>query len=363
MKTNPLQLALIIICLSGCQQEDIDLIKEDKKVITYQITSKEKSTFDNFPAVVEGNKQTDLSFKIKGEVTDINFEQGSLFKKGDVLATIDNTDYKIILYKAKAVFENDKRSFERTQLLLKKGLVSQSDYDRKEAALNVSSAAYNTARMNIKYTNLIAPFDGVIAGKYVDEKENISSGTPILNIIKNENNLIDISFNLPESYLSDINSSYKNLAIDVYFNRSENSNHAFKATFKNIRLIPNNNTRSYKVTLQMEKPKNFKVFSGMSALVKLDRSKLFNSGVKPICVPITAIFSDENKETDNNYNTWLLNKENMTVSKQSVVISKMTQHCFLISAGINYGDTVVIGGLDNLFEGMKVKEWVKESGI
>ena len=90
-----------------------------------EINSMQDENFNiEFPAQISPSQKTVLAFKYAGKIKSINFESGDFVKKGQVIAIIDDTDYKVNLdafskkYEAaKAVAQNAEQQFARAETL------------------------------------------------------------------------------------------------------------------------------------------------------------------------------------------------------------------------------------------------------
>ncbi|MDO6806661.1 hypothetical protein Q4595_29650, partial [Wenyingzhuangia sp. 1_MG-2023] len=78
-----------------------------------------------------------------------------------------------------ARFELASSQFQRIENLFQKNQVSKAQYDQARADLAISKAALGSARSNMNYTTLKAPFSGVVAEVYVDNHQSVAAGTPL----------------------------------------------------------------------------------------------------------------------------------------------------------------------------------------
>jgi len=121
-------------------------------------------------------RAVDLGFRVFGRLDHMNFEEGDLIHKGDLLATLDKTPYEDELEAAKAdiedkksVYQNATLVFNRKRNLLKTKVVSQQTFDDAKSAreqalaeLHVAKARFSDANTKYKDTELNSPHDGII---------------------------------------------------------------------------------------------------------------------------------------------------------------------------------------------------------
>lgn len=131
----------------------------------------------NSAAINTGN----LVARVAGFVESINYKDGDLVKKGQVLFTIEPESYKLKLDQsqaaeesARATLKQNEADFERQKNLVRTNAVSQSVYDaslatRDNARANLEQAEINTklARINYGYTSVAAPYDGIVTARQV----------------------------------------------------------------------------------------------------------------------------------------------------------------------------------------------------
>ncbi len=177
------------------------------------------------------NHTVQVAPKVSGHIVQVLVTDNQKVKKGDLVAVIDNTDYKVALDKASALYEkalasqkvakanfnatqieikNAKADLDRYQNLYKTGAVSkqqldmvQTKYETTQARLvnadeNVMSEAQNKvadadikslkaakdqAQLNLSYTKIYAPQDGTVSNKRVEVGTYVQVGTPLFVIV------------------------------------------------------------------------------------------------------------------------------------------------------------------------------------
>lgn len=145
------------------------------------------------PGRIQSMDKVDLIARIDGYLQKKHFKEGDFVKKGQILLTIEPTQYLNILKKAKADVESAKaklykaqRDYDRGDELVKKDFISKSTYDglyadllAAKAALQASEAQKAEAERNYSYTSIESPVDGKIGSLQIQEGNyvTIQSGT------------------------------------------------------------------------------------------------------------------------------------------------------------------------------------------
>jgi RND family efflux transporter MFP subunit len=125
------------------------------------------ATFD-----VVAAKSANLAFTASGIVQKVNVDIGSIVKKGDILAVLDNDDIKAMLDKTKIVLKFATRELKRQEKI--KNLIDASKYDK--VLSNYENAKASVAYQQALYekTILKAPFDGIIYDKAIEVGDAVS---------------------------------------------------------------------------------------------------------------------------------------------------------------------------------------------
>ncbi|MDD3494468.1 MAG: efflux RND transporter periplasmic adaptor subunit [Dysgonamonadaceae bacterium] len=130
---------------------------------------------------VKAEKSAELAFSSGGIVNSINVDVGSVVKKDDLLATLENSDLKAMLDSAEVAQKYAHKDFERQQKV--KQVIDQAQFDLYAFKYENAKAQAAYQKALFEKTLLKAPFDGVIFEKKV-EKGDVVSGAAIRPILK-----------------------------------------------------------------------------------------------------------------------------------------------------------------------------------
>ena len=127
------------------------------------------------------------------------FEFWSMYPemKGQVIARLDQTDFKIELKDKQASFDKSKANFTRSAKLLEPGHISQREFDEIKASYSTADAHLRAANQNLIYTELKSPFDGSITKTYVDNYEEIMAKGRIATL--QDLKSMEVEIDVPES--------------------------------------------------------------------------------------------------------------------------------------------------------------------
>ena len=165
-----------------------------------------KSLTDEFTALgsLVPDEEVRLSFETSGRITDIFFEEGSMVKRGDLLAKVNDRTLQAQLsrYEAQQILA-EARVF-RQSALLERDAVSQEAYEQAQTELAILNADIALVRANIALTELRAPFDGIIGLRQVSEGAYASPSTLVATLTKISP--IKIEFTVNEADIANISS-------------------------------------------------------------------------------------------------------------------------------------------------------------
>ena len=143
-------------------------------------------------------RQVDLSFQVAGRIEKLLKEEGDTVKAGELLAVMDDKDYRSNLEKAEAEVEktlaikSDADSkFERNAPLADDNTISKQDYDtllnnknRSNADYDAAVAQKNFAKNQLDYTRIYAPEEGIIMIRVQEPGANVAKGQPVYTMAK-----------------------------------------------------------------------------------------------------------------------------------------------------------------------------------
>jgi len=314
-----------------------------------------------FPAEVKATSRTELAFRIPGELKELMVHEGEPVKKGQLLARLDPADYQVVLDERRAQYRLAKAQYDRFDKMLKRKLVSAALYDEKRATLDVARAALRRAELDMKYTELRAPYEGTISHRLVENYQNVQAKEPV--IVVQSGDQIDIEFQVPEWIVAlPTKPDAREQRADIFFDALPEQ--SFKAEYRERAAEADPKTGSYSVTLSMQRPESLEVFPGMTASVQFDLNRVFELDTLRFVLPVEAVFAAEDMPLDSNIRQiWKVSPDTMQVSRFDVEIGEVTANGIEILSGVSAGDVVVVAGVHHLREGMKVREWKRERGI
>lgn len=165
-------IALLSSCGGGSSQSGANA----RKITVMTVSTTTSHLTNSYPATIKGKQDVDIRPMVSGFITHLHVDEGSIVRRGQVLFTIDQTQYQAAVNQAKAAVESAKASVATQQLtvdnrrrLNEKNITSDYDLQMQEnqlasakASLAQAEAALANAQKNLQYTTVTTPTDGVV---------------------------------------------------------------------------------------------------------------------------------------------------------------------------------------------------------
>jgi RND family efflux transporter MFP subunit len=182
--------AASLVLLSACEQNTF--VPPPPKVEVASPVQKPVTRYLEATGNTAAIKNVDLVARVQGFLQSINYQDGTFVKQGTTLFTIEPETYRLKLEQAKAAESGAEASlrqaeadFKRQSDLVQRQAVSQATLDtststRANAQANLQQAQVNTkiAEVNYGYTNVAAPFDGIVTAHLVSVGELVGVASP-----------------------------------------------------------------------------------------------------------------------------------------------------------------------------------------
>ncbi|STO57253.1 efflux RND transporter periplasmic adaptor subunit [Grimontia hollisae] len=336
--------------LAGCGEEPVE--QEAAPVIKpalTEIVQAQRAADLSFNGVVRAAERADLSFRIGGRLTDILVKEGDEVKKGQLLARLDARDAKTALASAELELKNTTLEYERAKAIFKKSqAISKADLDAITTQFNLARNRVDEARRQLEYTELHAPFDGIIGRKLVDNHIQVQANEPVLTV--HDLSDLEVVINVPyQVVLSGGNSNNKAIA-----EISSIPGQQFPLTLRTFATQADPVSQTYAVVLGLEQTNGFRVLPGMAVKVIPDADTMVDQG-NIITLPLTAVVPDNQGKQF----VWVVD-ENNQAHKRFIEVGTLVKDRIVVKAHLNRGERVIIAGVSSVKEGMEVRPYTDD---
>ncbi|MFP8489081.1 efflux RND transporter periplasmic adaptor subunit [Gracilimonas sp. Q87] len=207
----------MITVVTGCGSETETIESSQAVDVKVQTASTSMSaSTQSFPGMVESDNQANLSTIVMGTVTEVPVEVGEKVKKGDVLIRIKDdqilaqkSQLEANMVQAKANLENTEKNYNRIKNLYAEESATSKELDDISTMYEIAKANMDAlnARMNevnemLAYTTIRAPFDGIVAKRFVSEGDMAAPGHPLVAVA--DPGAIKITANVPAQWIGKV---------------------------------------------------------------------------------------------------------------------------------------------------------------
>ena len=197
--------AFLLVWIGGCGQGPVEETPEQGPEVQARVETLEAVQLPVYavqPGTVISANRVEVSSRLSGYIYDFNVNEGQQVSKGQLLFAVDPTQVKeqirqarAELSKAEAALSEAKDNFGRFEKLYREQSASEADYEHAEKNYKVAlgsrqsvQAALKAAESQLKYSEIRAPFGGLVVSKLVDKGQLATPGMPVL-VLENPNHL------------------------------------------------------------------------------------------------------------------------------------------------------------------------------
>lgn len=342
-----LPVVALLVLSSGCaeqaEEEEVDVVRPVKTLV---IAAPEAGGERKFPARIDAVRKAELSFRVSGKVEELNVKEGDPVTEGQVLAKLDTTDFEIALADRQATYDNARKDYERAKELVEKGFLSRTDFDKKESEFRSAEAALRQAKQDLAYTELKAPFDGLLAKRHIERFEQVQVKQQAFSLRGTEE--LEFVFDVPEGIMKPL--EVEEVEIPVYATFDVKPGERFPLAFREAATRADPKTQTFEVRYTMRTPRDFTLLPGMTATVTADLRGVFDDE-QLFFLPVTAIAADSKLAPF----VWVVDEASGEVAMQPVELGRMVGNEIAVTAELEPGQHVVTAGTGYLAEGMAVR--------
>lgn len=338
--------AVIVAAISGCGESEAldEHLEVSRPVPMIIVDTSDQSSSLRFPGRVRAAQRADLTFNVPGQVIELPAEEGQLIEKGELVARLDDANYRIQMRSSLAQYNKARTDYRRVEQLWQRSqAVAKAEVDKQRTAMDVAQADYALAKKDFDDTRLVAPFSGVVTKRYVENFSNVQDKEAIVSL-QDLNNL-EIVINVPERV---VRNTPKQLAGYAVF--ADQPELLLPVTLKTFSSDSDKQTQSYEVVVALEPGYELKILPGMSVDI-VPKQILEGLGAGLVKVPLQAIYSS----ADNSTGVWRVNPETSRVTLQAVELGEVLGSDVVVTKGLVGGEQIVTAGVSQLREAMLVR--------
>ena len=303
------------------------------------VEAKRQPVSENLSLVgtVMADEMVEIRSEVDGTVQDIKFEEGKPVEKGQLLIQLDPTKLAASLAEAEAGFKLSEANFDRVKVLLKGNLIAQQDYDQAASVYEVNRATMDRRRRELRDTQVLAPFAGVMGSRLISPGQVISKDTKLTSLVALDP--VKIEVNVPERFLGEVQASQKIEVTVAAYPREK-----FKGDVYFIAPQVDPVTRTVLVKARMQNS-DFRLKPGMFANLDLTLKIRENA----VVIPEAALI------LNNDVVTVFIVDDKSTAQLRVVKVGARMAGMVEITDGLKGGEPVIVEGFQKTRPGGPVK--------
>jgi len=364
-KSFPLTSAamLAVLLTAACSGAKSPPPPATPQVVVQTITPRAIDVTADYVAQTEALNEVEIRPRVGGLLETQGVVEGSKVKKGQMLFVIDAQPYaaavsqaKATLALAQAALDQSDRDLARVRPLSTIDAVSQQEldaaiarHDSARAQVEAAGASLQTAELNLGYTRVISPIDGVIGRAQLKVGGLVTAYTTLLSTVYSTDPMY-VNFAISEARVLEVQRE-----LGRALNQTAKSERTFQVLLVDNSVYPypgkmnfidaavDNTTGTLKVRLEVPNPEQL-LRANQFARVRVTIQHL-NSAV---VVPQRALQEFQGKNF-----VWVIDDEKKA-EQRDVVLGQRVEQNVIIHDGLKAGDTVVVDGMQKLKQGIAV---------
>jgi RND family efflux transporter MFP subunit len=356
-------LAASLLLLSGCGKGQAETTKEAEdappQVPVVALSTTDQRLYHEHVADIQAERNVEVRAKVRGFLEQIFVDEGKFVKKGQPLFRIQPSEYQNQLARAQAAetgaeaeVASAKVQLERVQLLVGKNIIAKTETDLAMANLRTAQshvaearARQSTARLNLGYTLVRAPFDGVInriplkVGSLIEETTLLTTVSDLSQVFA--------YFEVPESEYLEITRlrqthPEQSRSDTIALVLADNSRYPYPGYIETSEGEIDENTGSIAFRARFDNPQHLLKHGATG------RVRLTNVVSDALLVPQKAVFEIQDKSY-----VYVIDSNNVAHTR-SFVPGNRTGNDYVVKSGLKRGERVVYEGTQEVKDGQKV---------
>jgi RND family efflux transporter MFP subunit len=352
MRTAAITFVLLTsVALSGCEKKPVAAAASVKVTVAKPV-SQEVRNYEIFDGVISPLLTVNLEARVPGYLSKIAFEDGAFVKKDQLLFVIEQDQYIQQVNLTQAIYNEAKIELARQRALLKDNATSQASVDKALSAFLQSEANLKLAQLNLTYTEVKAPFDGLMGRHLIDVGNYLGSspsGVKLATIQKinpiyvyfyiNERDLLKYQ----KRYVNEENRKSLVNTLPVYVQLQGEKGYPHKGTLDFAANLLSTSTGSLQLRAEIPNDK-LELLPGLYGKVLAE----YGEKRQAVLIPGRAV------QTDQQGDYIFVMDENKKVERRAIKMGQRFDSLVEIIQGLKDSETFVLNGFINVSSGQTV---------
>jgi RND family efflux transporter MFP subunit len=334
-------LAMMIAVISGCSNTRTDEIKGEQKIkVKTALVQSVKNAYSlGYSGTIEASRVIPLSFKTVGTVDKIYVGVGDVVRKGQLLATLDNSDLQNIYDGILAKYQQAEDAYKRLKQVHDQGSLPDIKWVEMQTELEQAKSSLDLSKNNLDKCRMLSPVDGIVGRRNIEPgQSSVTLTSAPIELVKIETVLVKIS--VPENEINKLCTGQK-AAVTV----SALDGKSYEGSVTNISPVAELMSRTYTVKISVNNT-GHDLKPGMVCDVRLD----FGNNSNILVVPDKAV----SKDNAGNTYVFIVSPDKKTVKKQIIKVGKYNTAGIEVTDGLSEGQTIVSEGGEKLSDNSSI---------
>lgn len=334
--------AIMMIVVAGIFASCGDAPQGGSTVHSVMVTTPEAmegTVVKNYSGIVREAHTINLGFKTPGQIERILVAEGDYVHKGQLLAELDDADYRLGVEALQIQYDQLKDEVGRTEQLYRQKSISANDYEKATAGLRQLGVQLQANKNKLNYTKLYAPTDGYIQAVNFSPAEMVDAGTALFTLL--DVSRMEVVADIPVAEYQQRDRFTR------YFSRVAGS--ASELPMQLLSLTPKaDGNQLYQLRLDFVGQPDKQLTAGMNVEVGIVMAD--TTATTGVVVPLCAVFRDGDTSC-----VWVLGADSTLVKQQVVLDGSDSRGRAVIREGLTGSEQIVRAGVNALQEGEKVR--------
>lgn len=330
-----------LLCHTSCESKKEEEKKEETKLLVTSPIQKDTTVTNEYVCQIHAIQHIELRALERGYLKQIFVDEGKFVKKGQLLFQILPIQYQAEVQKAEAEANFVEVEYKNTKLLADSNIVSRNELALAKAKLDKAKAELSVAKVHLGFTEIRAPFDGIIDHFQVRLGSLLEEGDLLTTL--SDNSKMWVYYNVQEAeYLNYKSTAQSKDLMKVNLSMANHQLFEYPGIVETIEADFNNETGNIAFRATFPNPK------GLLRHGETGNIEMVVPFKKALIIPQKATFEILEKKY-----VYVVGKDNIARSREITISAEMPD-LYVIKTGLTENDKILLEGIRKVKDNTKI---------